>query len=248
MKPYSGRDGGHNAGYHSANGMVGMIHRITRLIELVPPPEKFLGKRSPAEQTKIHRASLSRGILVTIYVWPPLSSCWLSCFPINMNECQLTNKSIFCNEPISFFLCFCSFLGGLVISDISTQVDSTLVVKDVTQGRNTCPSVPSCGVSCFYMGRSGPPRSIVFGQEWQTKAEIPGQSGTSHHCVPKHTCPPISTKNDRDILSWLWDPSLECGLGVSDVWQCSSLYCILLSCYPVQCRVMQCVAIQCTLL
>ena len=105
MKPYSGRVGGHNAGYHSANGMVGMIHRITRLIELVPPPEKFLGKRSPAEQTKIHRASLSRGILVTIYVWPPLSSCWLSCFPINMNECQLTNKSIFCNEPISFFLC-----------------------------------------------------------------------------------------------------------------------------------------------
>lgn len=81
---------------------------------------------------------------------------------------------------------------------------STLVVKDVTQGRNTCPSVPSCGVSCFYMGRSGPPRSIVFGQEWQTKAEIPGQSGTSHHCVPKHTCPPISTKNDRDILSRLW--------------------------------------------
>ena len=103
------------------------------------------------------------------------------------------------------FLCFCSFLGGLVISDISTQVDSTLVVKDVTQGRNTCPSVPSwCGVSCFYMGRSGPPRSIVFGQEWQTKAEIPGHSGTSHHCVPKHTCPPISTKNDRDILSRLW--------------------------------------------
>ena len=62
-------------------------------------------------------------------------------------------------------MCFCSFLGGLVISDISRQVDSTSVDKDVTQGRNTCPSVPTYGVSCFYMGRSGPPRSIVFGQE-----------------------------------------------------------------------------------
>ena len=102
------------------------------------------------------------------------------------------------------FFVFLFFSRWTCYTDISTQVDSTLVVKDVTQGRNTCPSVPSCGVSCFYMGRSGPPRSIVFGQEWQTKAEIPGHSGTSHHCVPKHTCPPISTKNDRDILSRLW--------------------------------------------
>ena len=53
------------------------------------------------------------------------------------------------------FFVFCSFLVGLVLSDISREVDSTLEVNHVTQGRNICPSVPSSGVSCFYMGRLG---------------------------------------------------------------------------------------------
>ena len=67
------------------------------------------------------------------------------------------------------------------------------------------------------------PRSIVFGQEWQTNAEIPGQPGTSHHCVPKHTCPPISTKNDRDILSRFW--------GLKCTQHCLECVNIFLACY-----------------
>ena len=66
MKPYSGRDGGHNAGYHSANALLGMIHGITRLIELVAS-RKFSGKRIPRSKPRF--IALPPGDILWQFIW-----------------------------------------------------------------------------------------------------------------------------------------------------------------------------------
>ena len=95
----------HHSGYHSANAMLGMIHGITRLIELVPAgrPKSSRVSESP-RQTKIHRAAPG-GYLVTIYVvllflffflfqtsshWTKIHSQSFTIVPLRFESKQLT--------------------------------------------------------------------------------------------------------------------------------------------------------------
>ena len=141
MKPYSGRDGGHNAGYHSANALLGMIHGITRLIELVAS-RKFSGKRIPRSKPRF--IALPPGDILWQFIWSiVLTISFLNYLvgPIEFGKRQYQHGLGRISYIKQFVLPWNSLCQGMcVVFDSVSEVTRTVLIEVDRAGNGGKPS------------------------------------------------------------------------------------------------------------
>ena len=180
MKPYSGRDGGHNAGYHSANALLGMIHGITRLIELVAS-RKFSGKRIPRSKPRF--IALPPGDILWQFIWSiVLTISFLNYLvgPIEFGKRPYQHGLGRISYIKQFVLPLNSLCQGMcVVFDSVSEVTRTVLIEVDRAGNGGKPGQK-------YQDKLGPP------------AIVSNSSSTSH--VPSKTY--INMFFISSILNW----------------------------------------------